>query len=93
MKIADTRHDGGPDKGHGVDYDVVVILRFFPATAGDEVGTAWGEPSGEERLTGIPALGCGALLIFGVWEWPFVVFVVLCTLPCMSGAWPFNDCA
>lgn len=40
MKIADTRHDGGPDKGHGVDYDVVVILRFFPATAGDEVGTA-----------------------------------------------------
>jgi hypothetical protein len=37
MKIASTQHDGGPDKAIG--YDAAVILRFFPATAGDKDGT------------------------------------------------------
>jgi hypothetical protein len=68
MKIVGTRHDGGPDKDHAIDYDAAVILRFFPAAAGDEDGTVRGEPSREEQPACISVFGCVALLtfIFGV---------------------------
>jgi hypothetical protein len=92
MKIASTQHDGGRIVTD--DYDAVAILRFLPAAAGDEDGTVRDEPSGEERPVGIgiSVFGCDAALLtltFGVWECPFVG---LCTLPCTSGAWPFDGC-